>query len=84
MVDWVSFFLYSIQKVVSTLFSLDTGVGFSLGDLQLSLLIIGLVASALVIRSGSAAQDAAMFGNARDSSILRRDRLRRLNERRHK
>lgn len=53
MADWFNFALYAIQEIVTTLFSLDLGLGFSLGDLEVALLLIGLVATALVVKTGS-------------------------------
>lgn len=50
MTDWFNFFLYAIQKLVTTVFSLDLGLGFSLGDLEVALLLIGIVAVALVVK----------------------------------
>ena len=47
---WFDFFLYAIRKCVTTVFSLDVGLGFSLGDLEVALLLIGIVAVALVIK----------------------------------
>lgn len=53
MADWFNFFLYAIQKLVTTVFSLDLGIGFSLGDFEVALLLIGLVATALIVKTGS-------------------------------
>lgn len=52
MTDWANFFLYMISSAVSTLFGLDLGVGFSLGDAEVALFVIGLIASGFVIRVG--------------------------------
>ena len=52
MSDWANFFLYMISSAVSTLFGLDLGVGFSLGDAEVALFVIGLIASGFVIRVG--------------------------------
>lgn len=53
MADWFNFGLYTIQKLVETVFSLDTGLGFSMGDIEVALLLIGVIAAALVVRIGS-------------------------------
>lgn len=50
MADWANFFLYMISQTVQMLFRLDLGNGFTLGDVEVALMIIGLVASAFVIR----------------------------------
>lgn len=55
MADWFEFALYALQHTVETVFQLDLGIGFSLGDIEVALLIIGIVATALVVRIGSAA-----------------------------
>lgn len=53
MSEWFDFALYALQKLVETVFSLDLGMGFSLGDFDVALLLIGLVATALVVKTGS-------------------------------
>lgn len=53
MTDWFNFALYTLQKLVETVFDLDVGLGFSLGDLEVALLLIGVIATALVVRIGS-------------------------------
>lgn len=53
MTEWFNFALYSLQKLVETVFDLDVGLGFSLGDLEVALLLIGVIASALIVRIGS-------------------------------
>lgn len=53
MADWFNFALYTLQKLVETVFDLDVGLGFSLGDLEVALLLIGIIATALVVRIGS-------------------------------
>lgn len=53
MADWFNFALYALQQLVSTLFQLDTGLGFTLGDVEIALLVIGIVATALIVRIGS-------------------------------
>lgn len=55
MAAWFEFAIYVLQQLVSTVFSLDLGLGFSLGDLEVALLVIGIVATALVVKTGSAA-----------------------------
>ena len=70
MADWFEFALYALQHTVETVFGLDLGLGFSLGDVEVALLIIGIVATALVVRIGSAAShevDAAHRINNRRS-----------------
>lgn len=51
--SWFEFFLYAVSKVVAMVFSLDTGLGFSFGDLDVALLLIGIVAAAFLIKTGS-------------------------------
>lgn len=53
MTDWFNFALYALQELVTTVFSLDLGIGFSLGDFEVALLLIGLIATALVVKTGS-------------------------------
>lgn len=53
MTDWFNFALYALQQLVSTLFQLDNGLGFTLGDIEIALLVIGIVATALVVKIGS-------------------------------
>lgn len=48
--DWFNFALYALSQIVTTVFQLDLGLGFSLGDFEVALMIIGLIASAFVIR----------------------------------
>lgn len=50
MSEWFEFALFSIQKIVEMVFSLDLGLGFSLGDFEVALLLIGIVATALVVK----------------------------------
>lgn len=51
MSDWFNFALYAIQQIVIKIFTLDLGLGFSLGDLDVALLLIGIVAGALIVKS---------------------------------
>ena len=51
MSDWFAFFLTALQSIVSKVFELDIGLGFSLGDIEVALLVIGVVAVALVVKS---------------------------------
>lgn len=53
MTEWFNFALYTLQKLIETVFNLDVGLGFSLGDLEVALLLIGVIAAALVVRIGS-------------------------------
>lgn len=55
MSDWFNFLFYAIQRFVATLGALDLGVGFSLLDIDVALLVIGVVGSALVIRATASA-----------------------------
>ena len=50
MTSWFEFFLTAVKDIVVTVFKLDLGIGFSLGDLEIALLVIGIVASALVLK----------------------------------
>lgn len=50
MTDWLDFALYALQSIVSMVFDLDLGLGFSLGDLEVALLLIGIIAVALIVR----------------------------------
>lgn len=73
MADWFNFAIYAVQRIVTTVFSLDLGLGFSLGDFEVALLLIGLVATALVIKTGSSLSgeigNAKRISNNRISSI---------------
>ena len=51
MSDWFNFYLTALQKIVSTVFDLDLGIGFSLGDIEIALLVLSIVATALIIKS---------------------------------
>lgn len=53
MADWFNFALYALQQIVQMVFSLDLGLGFSLGDFEVALLLIGLIATALIVKTGS-------------------------------
>lgn len=57
MVEWFNFALYALQQIVEMVFDLDVGLGFSLGDFEIALLLIGVIATALVVRIGSAASN---------------------------
>lgn len=52
--SWFQFLIYAISEIVTMVFSLDTGLGFSLGDVDVALLLIGIVATAFVVKTGSA------------------------------
>lgn len=56
MVDWFNFALYALQQLVSMMFGLDLGLNFSLGDFEVALLVIGMIATALIIKTGSSVQ----------------------------
>lgn len=53
MAAWFNFALYALKKIVSTVFNLDLGLGFSLGDFEIACLVIGMIATALIIKTGS-------------------------------
>lgn len=53
MSEWFNFALYALSEIVSMIFRLDTGLGFSLGDFDVAALLIGLIASALVVKASS-------------------------------
>lgn len=73
---WVNFFIQSIQKLVTTLFSLDLGVGFSFGDLIIACLVIGLVGSALIVKPFIS--DSASLSRSAEQRIIRRNRLNKI------
>lgn len=50
MADWFNFALYALSEIVSTVFDLDLGLGFTLGDFEVALLLIGVVAVALIVK----------------------------------
>ena len=50
MTAWFQFALDALVSLVSTVFSLDLGLGFSLGDIEIAFLLIGLVAVAFVAK----------------------------------
>lgn len=60
MAEWFNFALYALQQIVSMVFNLDLGIGFSLGDFEIALLLIGVIATALVVKIGSAASNEVM------------------------
>lgn len=53
MIDWFNFSLYALQQIVTKVFSLDLGLGFTLGDFEVACLVIGMIATALIIKTGS-------------------------------
>lgn len=53
MADWFNFSLYALQQIVTKVFSLDLGLGFTLGDFEVACLVIGLIATALIVKTGS-------------------------------
>lgn len=53
MADWFNFSLYALQQIVSKVFSLNLGLGFTLGDFEVACLVIGMIATALIIKTGS-------------------------------
>lgn len=53
MAAWFNFALYALKTIVSTVFNLDLGLGFSLGDFEIACLVIGMIATALIIKTGS-------------------------------
>lgn len=63
MADWFNFALYALQQIVQMVFSLNLGLGFSLGDFEVSLLLIGLIATALIVKTGSSLS--GEIGNAK-------------------
>lgn len=50
MAAWFSFILEAVGTLVNTVFSLQLGLGFSLGDLMLALMVLTLISSAFLIR----------------------------------
>lgn len=60
MAAWFQFALDALHQIVLMVFNLDLGLGFSLGDFEVALLLIGIVASALVIKFGSFASSEVM------------------------
>lgn len=60
MAGWFQFALDALHQIVLMVFNLDLGLGFSLGDFEVALLLIGIVASALVIKFGSFASSEVM------------------------
>lgn len=52
MAAWFEFFLYALRETVALYFSLDLGLGFSLGDFLVGCLVL-VVVSSLIIRSTS-------------------------------
>lgn len=75
MVAWFEFAIYVLQQLVSTVFSLDLGLGFSLGDLEVALLVIGIVATALVVKTGSAASQEVIGAKRYTEKVNRADRI---------
>lgn len=44
------FVIYAVSSIVTLLFSLSLGLGFSVGDLIVALMVISVIGSALVLR----------------------------------
>lgn len=53
MADWFNFALYALRQIVSKVFTMDLGLGFTLGDFDVACLVIGLVGTALLVKTGS-------------------------------
>lgn len=49
MSDWFNFALSAVSRLVTTIFGLSTGLGFSLGDFIVAVFVLGVIASAFVI-----------------------------------
>lgn len=60
MTDWFEFAITALQQIVSMVFDLDLGLGFTLGDFEVALLLIGVIATALVVKIGSQANNEIM------------------------
>lgn len=60
MIAWFNAYLEMLVMLVNKVFSLDLGIGFSLGDIEIALMIIGIVASALVLKVQSGIKDIPM------------------------
>ena len=48
---WFKFALYGLKELVLMVFNWDLGLGFSVGDLLLASSVIGVVGSALIVKS---------------------------------
>lgn len=48
--DFFEFVLYVVQQLVQFLFALNLGLGFSVGDLIVALMVTSVIGSALVLR----------------------------------
>lgn len=75
MAAWFEFAIYVLQQLVSTVFSLDLGLGFTLGDLEVALLVIGIVATALVVKTGSAASQEVIGAKRYTEKVTRSNRI---------
>lgn len=82
---WFQFMLYALSEIVTTIFSLDTGLGFSMGDIQVALILIGIVATAFIIRTGSAvssevsaAHGSSLRNSAREARAAQNEKLDRI------
>lgn len=53
MADWFNFALYTLRQIVSKVFAMDLGLGFTLGDFEVACLVIGMVGTALIVKTGS-------------------------------
>lgn len=53
---WFEFFLYAVKSLVLMFFDWDLGIGFSVGDLILACAVIGIVVSALIVKSAHIGQ----------------------------
>lgn len=77
MAEWFEFYLTALKSLVSAVFSLDTGLGFSLGDIEVALLVIGVVASALIIKVVNSVGSSINDTVSEHNSAVKRDRLSR-------
>ncbi|GEM_PF-7012881 len=50
MAEFFDFFLYLIRTMVTFMFSIDLGIGFTFGDAMVGITILSVLISALVIR----------------------------------
>lgn len=72
MLDWFNFSIYALQRLVGLIFNIDLGIGFSLGDLEVALMVIGIVASALIVKSrhvGGESINVSVGGTSRNDAI---------------
>ena len=61
MSDWFEFALYVLTEIVGMVFDWNLDLGFSVGDLIVACAVIGVVVSALVVKSSHISSSDSKF-----------------------